>query len=112
MKKSQNDLYIMRCKLEEKRKNGVKEVLWKLNQQQRDFLTQQGYCIKPWLFCISTKEIWYVSKCESKLLKEIHFARRRGVRAIYKALSEHDKATLREHGIKYVVQKFKIILEK
>lgn len=111
MKKTQNDLHLMRCKLEEKRRNRVKEVLWKLNQQQRDFLTAQGYTIIPWLFCITTKEIWNVAKCDSKLIKEIHFAHRRGMKTIYKALSENEKATLKEHGVKYAVQKFKIILE-
>ena len=101
-------LSTLKHQLEEKRRKGVKYVLWCLNEYQKHYLENFKYQPVPWLYWIKTKEIANVSIFQSKLIKEVHAAKKRGNKDLYKTLTPKDLETLTEYGVEYYVCKYKI----
>ena len=101
-------LSALKHQLEEKRRQGVEWVFKSLNDTQKRYLGNFKYQMVPWLYWIKTKEVINVSKVTSKLIKEVHAARKRGQKDLYKKLTPKDLKTLDEYGIEYSVCKYKI----
>lgn len=110
MKGKQHMLSTMKHRLNEKRRSGENEVIWQLSHVQKEYLENLGYKIIPWLYRINTRQFANISLIRNKLIRDVHYARKRGCFEIYKNLSEQDRETLREINVKYTIQKYKIIL--
>ena len=105
---NQEKLSAMKHQLEERRRHGVEWVFKSLNDTQKRYLENLGYQVTPWLYWVKTKEMANVSKATSKLIKEIHAARKRGAKDLYKKLTPKNLESLDEYGIEYSVCKYKI----
>lgn len=98
----------MKQQLRDKQRHGIEEVVWKLDEEQREYLTRLGYASKPYLFRITTRKIADVSKSGSMLLKEIDSASKKSKRELYRPLTPFQEDLLQKHNVKYVPFKFKL----
>ncbi len=111
MKNNQNRLSGLKYQLRTQKEAGKKEVTKKLSDEQREFIEEVlGYETKPWLYEITTKTIEHVRKVKSSIIRDIHYAKKRGQKKLYKRLKVQDKKTLDEYGIVYRRFKDRIIL--
>ena len=94
----------------EKRKNGQKEVIWKLNDVQLRYVSSFVNDIIPYLYEINTRTFYNPDKIENPLIKEIYHANKKGQKKIYKRLSNRDLKDLERYGVKYHCFKYQIIL--
>ncbi len=94
----------------QKRENGVKEVIWKIDVEQREYVEQLGYNVIPWIYEVTTRSICNIKNVRYSLIKRVHYANKRGQRKVYMKPKIHDLETLAEFGIKYRPFKYKIIL--
>ena len=110
MKKSAYENSKLKHQLLEKKRRGVKEVIWKLNHAQKKFIEEcLKFPIEVYLYEVKTKPFYNVKQLD-KLLKDIHFCNKRGKKiAVYK-LSESQRNLLDEFGVKYKAYKYKIKL--
>lgn len=108
MKDKNHKLSLMKHRLREKEKQGVEEVKWKLDEEQREYLTRAGYSSEPYLFRITTRTIADVSKSGSKLLKEIDHAKKNSKRELYKPLNVQQQELLKKYHVHYVPYKFRL----
>ena len=93
-----------------KKNNGVKFVIWRIaSKERRDEIERLRFPMIPWLFEIKTKPLSRVSG-KPKLLKDIHFAYKRGKKFMVKHLDEQQLALLKEYGFHVRVAKYKIVL--
>jgi len=106
MKNKQHDLSVLKHRLREKAEAGVSEVKWKLDEEQVEYLQRQGYSVEPWLYCIITRELVNVARCDSKLLKEIHYSRKKNRKALFKPLTPKQEEVLRKHDVKFYPCKY------
>ena len=110
MTNKQKQFSRIKCQLMQKKKDGNKDVICKLNQEQREYVTDTlGYRIIPWIYEISTTTIKIVSISEDIMLRQIYTAQRRGQKKIYRKLKHREKKALDVYGISYRPFKYKII---
>lgn len=99
----------LRKNLRAKENAGVPYVIWRLNFEQRAEI-EQWWDVEPFLYTIRTRRFQNVSKLPSAILKDIHYACKRGKATIARKLSEEDKKLLERFDIKYWPLKYKIYL--
>lgn len=111
MRKSAYDNSKLKYQLLEKKRKGVKEVIWKLNAEQKEFIEEYfKFPIEVYLYEVKTKTFYNV-KALDKLLKDIHFCNKRGKTTVVFKLNEKQKQLLDEFKVKYKPYKYKIKLE-
>lgn len=111
MRKSAYDNSKLKYQLLEKKRKGVKEVIWKLNAEQKEFIEEYfKFPIEVYLYEVKTKTFYNV-KALDKLLKDIHFCNKRGKTTVVFKLNEKQKQLLDEFRVKYKPYKYKIKLE-
>ena len=102
----------MKQQLLEKKRNGVQELIWKLNPEQVEFIQRKfGFSVVPYLFEVNTRQFHNIRKLE-KILKEIHFKNKQGKRRVVFKLNDKEKDVLDEFGVKYRPFKYKIKLHQ
>ena len=112
MTNKQKQFARIKCQLIQRRENGNKEVIWKLSQEQREFVENNlGYRIIPWIYEISTTTIASVNFGGDSMMYQIYTARRRGQKKIYRKLKRREKKSLDDYGIRYRPFKYKIVLQ-
>ena len=110
MKKRDYENSKMKYQLLRNKKNGVRELIWKLNPDQVEFIEKKfGFSVEPFLYEVNTRKFHNIKKLE-KILKDIHFKNKQGKRRAVFELSDHDKAVLDEFGVSYKQFKYKIKL--
>lgn len=111
MKDKQYKLSRLKYQLADKKRNGVREVVWKLNHSQLEYITGVlHHQVTPYLYRIQTRKLKNYGATQSSLLKELHHTNKRGKKTIVKKLSHQQLQILDEYGIKYWVEKCKINL--
>lgn len=111
MKNDQNRLSQLKYQLKTQQAEGKKEVIRKLNNEEREFVEETlGYEVIPWLYEITTKTFVNVKALNSSLLKDIHYANKKGRKKIYLRLKRQDIRILEDNGVHYCRFKDKIIL--
>jgi len=100
----------LKHQLREKRKNDIKKVIWKLNDEQRTYVESLGYEVTPFIYEITTRKIPVIGKGTSAIVKDVHWSFINGKRKIYRKLKVKDIQKLREYGIYYRVSKYEILL--
>lgn len=102
----------MKHQLLDKKRDGIREVIWKLNPQQVEIVERKlGFCVEPYLYEVNTRRFQNIRNLE-KILKDIHFKNKQGKRRAVFKLTDHQKAVLDEFGVKYRPFKYKIKLFK
>ena len=77
-----------------RKQRGVKQVVWRLNSEQRSFIEDDlGMETSPALYVIRTRK-FYELKGKGALLKTIHFSYKRGKRTIVRELKSEDRKLL------------------
>jgi len=99
--------------LKEKKERGEKEVVWKLSNNQVEFIKNElHYRVEPCLYEVRTKLIQSIESCDSKLIKEIHYKHKKGIKNTVISLSDKALNLLDEFSIKYRPFKFRIYLNQ
>lgn len=99
----------LRKNLETKKKAGVPYVIWRLNFEQKAEI-EQRWKMEPVLYTVRTRRFQNVSKLPGNILKDIHYACKRGKGTIVIKLSNEEKELLESFNIKYWPLKYKIYL--
>lgn len=108
MKKSAYENSKLKYQLLEKKRNGVKEVIWRLNSAQRNFIEESlNFVVEPYLYKVKTRRFYNISKLPS-ILKDIHYRNQRGVKECVLKLNSNEKKILNEFEVNYVPYKYKI----
>ncbi len=99
--------------LNEKKQRGVRQVSWKLNFDEVEFIEKYlHYRVEPYLYEVKTRPIQGVKSSGSKILKDIHYKSLRGNKTIILTLTDKGLKLLDECEIKYRPLKFKIYLNE
>lgn len=101
---------MLKNQLKGRRERKINSVVWKLNQEQLEFVKHLGYYVEEYLYQIKTKQFKNLHAIKSTLLKDIHFKNKKGTKTMVKRLEDDEKKLLDEYGIKYRPYKFKIYL--
>ncbi len=95
--------------LDKKRKN-KSNPCWKLNHEQKNYVENTlGFRTTPVIYSITTRSFQNIRQ-QSSILKDIHYAFKRGVPRMVRKLSMDEKKVLDEHSVKYTPYKYVIHL--
>ena len=88
-----------------------KELYWSLTEAQVENIKNMGFHVEPSIYEIKTKKMSNLRFVNEKILKDIHFANKRGKQFFTKSLNEDEKTLLSENGINFRVVKYLIKLK-
>ena len=112
MKNSAYEESRFKHQLLEKKRNGVKELVWKLNPVQIAFIKRKfGFKVEPYLYEIKTRTFYNVRNLDN-FLKDIHYRNKRGKQFTVMKLTPYQRDVLDELEIKYRPYKYKITLNE
>lgn len=111
MTNKEKQLSALKHKLRNKKENREKEVIWKLSIVQKEYIEQLGYTLVPWIYEIITKSIIDVKRAKAPIIREVHYANKRGQKKMYRKLKSQELRSLNEYGVNYYPYKYKIILQ-
>lgn len=112
MKNKENRISAIKHQLLEKKHNGVKEVIWKLTNLQREFVeTSLGFYTEEYLYRIQTKKFYNIKDLDN-LLKKIHYLNKKGKKYTVLKLTPYQKKLLNEYCVNYKPYKFRIVLNR
>ena len=95
--------------LSEKRK-GTQEKICSVNSwEDKVFLEKMGYPSIPWTYGVKTRTFMKPEKLPP-IVKDIHYAAKRGKKEMYIHLIPAQVSTLREYGVEVRVVKYKVRL--
>lgn len=110
MKKSAYDNSKLKYQLLEKKRNGVKEVIWKLSSKQRNFIEESlHFAVEPYLYSIKTRRFHDITNLPP-ILRYIHYKNKEGKKECVLKLDSEDRKILKEFEVTYVPCKYKIKL--
>lgn len=109
MKRKQYHLHKLKKELELRKAKGRKYVTWSLSAEEREYLFQLGYDISVELYVIETKR-FINPKSINGVLKDIHFAHKKGRDTIVRNLKKDQLKTLDKYDIKYYPIKYRVFL--
>lgn len=100
----------LKHQLLEKKRNGIRELIWKLNPEQVEFIRRKfGFSVEPYLFEVNTRPFHNIRNLEI-ILRDIHLKNKKGKkRAVFK-LDKTEMKILDEFGVRYRPFKYKIKL--
>ena len=108
MKDRDYQLHAMYHKLMQKKHSGNTCVIWRLNKDQVEYLSQK-FDVSPALYSIKTQPFRNLNQLSS-LCKDIHFAFKRGKSEIVKPLNFSELTQLKRLGVSVKVAKYQISL--
>lgn len=112
MTDKENQLSRIKYQLRQKKESGKKEVIWKLNVSQKEYIEDSlNHKVIPWIYEINTTSFKNFQTNSGSILFQIHMARKKGQKRIYRKLKKHEKKVLDQSGIKYRAFKYKIVLQ-
>ena len=94
----------------DKKRRGEKYVTWKLSKQQEEVVDRLRLKRVPWLYEIKTKKFSNVCSLQYTILRDIHYAWKRGKKTIVTQLNRRDIEVLSEYDVQFHVLKYKIYL--
>lgn len=110
MKNKQHEASKIKKMLFSKKRAGVRYVIWRLDSKaQKDEVQRLGFPMEPWLYEIRTKPFKYI-KDKPSLIKDVHYAYKRGNKRIVRHLTKQEMNLLEEYEIRGRVIKYKITL--
>lgn len=98
----------LKHQLSEKKKKGIKFVIWRLNPQQVDFVESLGYEVIPHIFKIRKKRFIFKDVLKKgTILKKVNYSKKD---FIFSTLKKDEKELLDEFDVHYSPYKHKIVL--
>jgi len=111
MKNKQNAMSGLKYLLRKRKKEGEKVAILKLNSDQRAYVENLGYEVRPYMFKVQTRTFTWDIRRNDRLLKRIHFAAIKGFRCLYlKQLTAEDLKVLQDCGLSAYRLKDEVIL--
>lgn len=111
MKRNAYEHSKLKYQLLDRQSKGVKEVIWKLNPEQVEFIQQKfRFQVIPHLYEVRTKTFYNVKNAEN-ILKEIHYSCKRGKKSIIMRLNSKEQKLLDEFEIRYRPYKYRVIIK-
>lgn len=104
-------LSTLKHKLRTKKENHEKEVIWKLGTQQKEYIERLGYTVVPCIYEIITKTVVNVRFAKAPIIKDVHYANKRGQKKLYRRLKAHELSSLKEYDVIFHPFKYRIILQ-
>ena len=98
-------------KLRDLEKRRVKSVIWTLTEDTKEFV-EKLYPTVPVYYSINTRTFFHLSEVKETILKDLHYARKRGKRRMVRKLNEEQRKILDNKGINYCPIKYEIILRR
>lgn len=95
-------------KLDELQRNGVKYVIWSLDPNIVPFV-KKLYGATPYLYSIRTTRFSDIHS-KNKLLKDLHYANKKGKEFVTRKLTEDEKEILQSNGVSYRTVKYWVTL--
>lgn len=99
----------MKKRLFDMKRSGVKSVHWKLSYEQKEVLSK-FFPIIPYLTEISTRPFNNIRIIRSPLLKDVHYAFKKGKMKIVKKIGREEEELLKANHIPHRVIKYEIKL--
>ena len=110
MKKSQHDLSKLKHQLFQMRNAGKKNPIWKLGEEEVEYLVRVGFAVLPKIYRINTRTFENVKNMNG-LLKDVHYSKVKSKKnVIFKKLNSRQVQMLKEYGVKVVPYKYEIQL--
>lgn len=100
----------LKDQLEQKRREGKKELVWNLTPEKRREIQELGYDVEPYLYEIKTRTFYNIRALDNTLLKDLHYMNKRSKKFEIRKLKKDEMKVLNEFGISYRPIKFKIYL--
>lgn len=111
MRFKQHQMSALKKQLLEKKRRGVKFLVWKLNKDQIEYITSVlHFRVEPYLYKIRTRSFSNIRLLEYNILKDLHYENKRGKQFDVRLLKDKDKYILTEYGVRYEPIKHKIYL--
>ena len=98
-------------KLRELKRRGVKFVDWRLSAEQLENYLKY-FEVKPYLYAVRTKQFSSIRFERERIVKDLHYAYKKGKRELVRNLSQEQIGLLEQIGVKYRVVKWRIILNE
>lgn len=101
----------LKHQLFEKQRRGVKEVIWTLKPEQKEFIEERlKFTTEEYLYQVKTKSFLNIKGLKYNILKTIHLYNKKGKRTVVLKLDNKEKKILDEYGVSYWPYKYKIKL--
>ena len=110
MKSKDYELSQLKYKLIKLKERRVKSVIWRLTNQQRDYIENLGYEVIPYLYEVKTKTFQNFSNINNCKLKELHYSNKKGKKTVVLMLKHKDMKDFEAYSVKFRPIKFKIYL--
>jgi len=110
MKNRQYHISKMKKTLKGKQEDGVNFVDWSLSKEQLEKVQKWGWSVQPVLYSVKTRKFENIRHLTSHLLKDLHYAQKRGKSTIVRRLNFNDEELLKAMGIGYWPVKYRIHL--
>lgn len=111
MKTKQYKLSCLKEKVKKERHKRARLVKWILTEQEKEYIENVlGLRVEAYLFKIQTRTFKNLYKINHSILKDLHYAHKRGKKYLIKNLTEKEKAVLKEYGINYPAYQYKVYL--
>ena len=112
MKNKDYKMTTLKQKIKDYENRGVSILNWRLHPNQVEYIEHVLHkCVDPYLYEIKTKPFVRIRDVHNTLLKDIHYSYKRGKDFLVRPLSDLDKKTLKENGIKFRTVKYHIYLK-
>lgn len=111
MTNKENRLEKLKYELRQKKANGVERVIWKLDEEQSEYVERLGYEKRPYMYEVTTKVIPDMGRGTHPLIRDISIAKKQGRNKLYLKLKTRELQELDERDIKYCPLKYEIILQ-
>lgn len=85
-------------------------VIWKLDAEQCEIVDELGYTRIPYIYEVTTRPFYNIRMIRETLVKDVHYACKRGRRVLYLKPQKGDLDTLARYGVKYKPYKYQISL--
>lgn len=106
----QDRLLKLKKDLQKEKDLGKKKKEWRLTPEQAEYVKSLGYRIEPYLYRIKTRQFEKIHLIKSVLIKDIHFACKRGKWMIIRPLNFKEQKILKDNNIRFTPVKFIIYL--
>lgn len=109
MKDKKYRLELLKKQLQTDEAKGIKVREWQLSREQYEYVKGLGYKVEAILYSFKTRQFQNI-RSKPALIKEIHYASKRGKWMMKKRLNKSEMQILKEYNIKFKPVVFKIYL--
>lgn len=100
----------LKHQLKSKKAEKFEYVIWKLNEQQVEYIQTLGYRVEPYLYVVITKRLPGSKKQYKGIIRGVISSNEKGIWKIYRKLKHQERKELEKCNIHFYPFKYKIFL--